>query len=110
MNTNKILGYVLLLAGILLIVMPLWQSYNIFTGKAMPAQIFMRPLTLQVNQNVGAMDIPGQIQNALIKVLPIDLINNTLNLAAWLLLMWVLIYGGGKIAGIGVKLVNGNKE
>lgn len=109
MSTNKIIGYILLLVGVLLIVMPLWQTYNIFTGKAVPAQVFSRPITLKVNENVGALDVPGQIQNALIKVLPIDLIDNTLNLASWLLLMWVLIYGGGKIAEIGVKLVNGPK-
>lgn len=105
METNKIIGYVLLLIGILLIVLPLWQTYNIFTGKSLPAQVFVKPVSLKVDQNVNALDIQGQIQNALIKVIPIDFINNTLNLAAWLLLMWILIYGGGKIAEIGVKLL-----
>ena len=109
METNKIIGYVLLLAGVLLIVMPLWQTYNIFTGKAMPAQVFMRPVALTVNPNVSGLDIPGQIQNALIRVIPIDFIDNTLNLTTWLLLMWILIYGGGKIAEIGVKLLNGDR-
>ncbi len=71
----------------------------------MPSQIFMQPVLLSADQNVGALDIQGQIQNALIKILPVNLINNTLNLVSWLLLMWILIYGGGKIADIGVKLV-----
>ena len=105
MNTNKIIGYILLTIGVLLIAVPLWQTYNIFTGKALPNQVFVRPETLKVNPNVGALDVGGQVQNALIKILPIDLINNTLNLATWLLLLWVLIYGGGKIAEIGVKLI-----
>ena len=109
METNKIIGYVLLTVGILLIVLPIWQTYNIFTGKSLPAQVFMRPASLTVNQNVSAFDIQGQIQNALIKVLPIDFIDNTLNLVTWLLLGWILIYGGGKIAEIGVKLLNGSK-
>jgi len=107
METNKIIGYVLLTIGLLLITLPLWQTYNILTGKILPPQVFMRPASLKVNQNVGALDVGGQVQNALIKVLPVDLINNTLNLASWLILMWILIYGGGKIAEIGVKLVNG---
>jgi hypothetical protein len=110
MNINKTIGYVLLLIGVLLIVLPLWQTYNIFTGKSMPAQVFARPASLQVNQNVGALDIGGQIQNALIKILPVDFIDNTLNLVTWLLLGWILIYGGGKIAEIGVKLLNGSKQ
>jgi hypothetical protein len=109
-ETNKIIGYVLLLVGVLLIVGPLWQTFNIFTGQATPPQVFMRPPSLKVNNNVGALDIPGQVQNALIKILPVDFINNTLNLITWLLLMWILIYGGGKIAEIGVKLLNGNKQ
>ena len=105
METNKIVGYILLLVGILLIVMPLWQTYNIFTGKSLPTQIFVKPPSLIVNQNVNALDIQGQIQNALIKVIPVDFIDNSLNLACWLLLMWILIYAGGKIAEIGVKLL-----
>jgi len=105
METNKIIGYVLLLVGILLIIMPLWQTYNIFTGKSMPSQVFKKPVALQINPNVSALDIPGQVQNALIRVIPIDFIDNTLNLITWLMLMFILIYGGGKISEIGVKLL-----
>ena len=105
MEANKIIGYVLLLIGLLLILLPLWQTYNIFTGKAMPSQVFMRPAALKVNNNVSALDIPGQVQNAVIKIIPIDFVDDTLNLSTWLLLMWILIYGGGKIAEIGVKLI-----
>lgn len=113
METNKIIslryqlviGYVLLLAGVLLIIFPLWQTYNIFTGKATPAPVFQKPIALQVNQQVSALDIQGQIQNALIKIMPIDFIDNSLNLGTRLLLMWILIYGAGKIAEIGVKLI-----
>ena len=110
METNKIIGYILLIIGVLLITWPLWQTYNIFTGKAVPAQVFARPVSLQINQNVGALDIGGQIQNALIKIIPIDFVDNTLNLSTWLLLGFILIYGGGKIAEIGVKLINGSKQ
>jgi len=110
MQTNKIIGYVLLIIGVLLILVPLWHTYNIFTGKAIPAQLFLNPVSPNVTQKVDPMDFQGQIQNALIKMLPLESINNTLNLASWLVLVWILIYGGGKIAGIGVKLVNGNKE
>ena len=105
MEINKIIGYTLLIVGVLLIVGPLWQTFNIFTGKATPAQIFIRPTALKVNENVSALDVGGQMQNALIKILPVDLFNNTLNLASWLLLMWILIYGGGKVADIGIKLI-----
>jgi len=105
MEINRVIGYVLLIIGILLIVLPLWQTYNIFTGKSLPAQVFMKPIPFKVDQNVNPNDIQGQIQNALVKIIPVDYIDNTLNLAAWLILMFILIYGGGKIAEIGVKLI-----
>ncbi len=105
MEINKIVGIVLLVVGILLIVVPLWQTYNIFTGKSLPAQVFIKPVALKDSKITGPLDIQAQVQNAMSKVLPIDFINNTLNLISWLLLMWILIYGGGKIADIGVKLI-----
>lgn len=105
METNKIIGYVLLLIGILLITLPLWQTYNIFTGKSVPAQVFTKPVVLQIDEKASPLDIQKQMQNAFINILPIDLINNTLNLVSWLALMWILIYGGGKIADIGVKML-----
>lgn len=109
METSKIIGYVLLAVGVLLITLPLWHTYNIFTGKAEPAQVFTKPVSLQVDEKASPLDIQKQMQNALIKVMPIDLINNTLNLASWLFLMWILIYGGGKVADIGVKMIKGVK-
>jgi len=105
MEINKIVGYVLLLVGILLIIFPLWQTYNIFTGKALPAQVFTKPDSLAIDEKASPLDIQKQMQNAFINILPIDLINNTLNLVSWLLLMMILIYGGGKLANIGVNLV-----
>ncbi len=98
----------MLAAGLLLIVLPLWQTYNIFTGKTLPPPVFQKPIVLK-SQQAGVLDIQTQVQNALIKVLPIDFIDNSLNLTAWLILMWILIYGGGKIAEIGVKLLNGKQ-
>ena len=105
MEINKIIGYILLAIGILLIVLPLWQTYSIFTGQSTPPQVFVKPKALTVNNNVSVLDIQGEVQNALIKVIPIDFIDNTLNLSSWLILGWILIYGGGKIAEIGVKLI-----
>jgi len=103
--TNKIIGYVLLAVGVLLIVVPLWHTYNIFTGNALPAQVFTRPASLTVNKNISMLDIQGQVQNALANVLPVDFITGALNLITWLLLGWILVYGGGKLAGIGIKLL-----
>ena len=67
--------------------------------------ISTKPVKTEIKVTGSSFDIQGQIQNALIKILPLDLINNTLNLVSWLILMWILIYGGGKLADIGIKLI-----
>jgi len=105
METSKIIGYLLLVAGLALMIFTLYQSYSIFTGKTLPAQVFTKPVALQVDETASPLDVQKQMQNALIKIIPIDFINNTLNLGSWLLLMWIMIFGGGKIADIGVKMI-----
>ena len=42
--TAKIFGWILLIAGVLMIVWTLYASYNIFTGKAVVPEIFEMPL------------------------------------------------------------------
>ena len=77
---------------------PLMLDPATFTG-------FYSGLSASLKQSEWGLDVQGEVQNALIKVIPIDFIDNTLNLASWLVLGWILIYGGGKIAEIGVKLI-----
>jgi hypothetical protein len=103
MEANKIIGYVLLLAGLLLILVPLFQTYQIFTGKSLPPQVF-KTETVTANPNAG-FDLQKQMQNAFIAILPLALINNTLNLLGWLTLMVILMFGGGQLANIGIKLI-----
>ncbi len=103
---NKVIGYVLLLAGLLLITVPLYQAYNIFTGKALPSQVFKIPNLSPVTMaNNNPFDIAQQTQKALMNVLPLDLINNTLNLGSWMILMTLFMFGGGQIANLGIKLL-----
>src|SRR3989344_1142175 len=94
---NKIAGYGLLAAGLLLIVMPLWQTYSIFTGQSLPPQVFKQEEIKAPSQNNNSFNIEAQIQAAFTKAMPLDLINNTLNLSSWMILMFILMIGGGQI-------------
>ncbi len=101
-KSNKIIGYILLLVGLLLIIWPLWQSYAIFTGQSLPPDVFK---TQQQGTQAGqqnSFDLQKQVQTALLKILPID---KLLDLTSWMILAWVLILGGGQIAGIGIKML-----
>ncbi len=107
MITSKILGYVLLIGGLLLIICVVWQTYNIFTDKASAPSVFKTaPLSVE---KVGAQDIQGQINEAVKKqigqIISPDSITKVLNLAAWFMLAWILIVAGGVLSGIGVKLM-----
>ena len=108
-SINKILGYVLLIIGLLLIVMPIYQTYNIFLGKSLPPDIF-KSQELAINQNAGPTDLQKQIENTFIKILPVESINKTLDLTAWSLLVVIFIFGGKQISEIGIKLIKINQQ
>ncbi len=102
---NKTIGYVLLLVGLLLIVAPIYQAYNIFTGKSLPSQVFKIPKLSSATVANNPFDIAQQTQKALVNALPLDLINNTLNLGSWMILMTLFMLGGGQIANLGIRLL-----
>jgi uncharacterized membrane protein YiaA len=100
-NSGKIAGIILLVIGVVLILLPLWQTYQILNGKAMPPQVFVKP----AQQSTQNETITQQADQFLINALPIGELYQILNLMDWLLIMWILMYGGGKLADIGVKLL-----
>ncbi len=116
MAVNKILGYFLLAAGLLTIVLVLNTSYQIFTGQKSAPQVFYsldEKSFSKIGSNSSAQE---QLQNAvgeqLIKILPSGSISQILNLTCWSAIAFLLIFGGGQIANIGVKLLKkeGNEE
>lgn len=112
MMLNKIIGYVLLVAGLFLIIFSVYQSYNIYTGKSAAPLVFQVPsaqeLSLGASQNI-AQQIQNQIdqtvQKQINQILPAAAITKILNLAVWSFLAFILIFAGGTISGIGVKLI-----
>ncbi len=103
-NIHKVIGYILLAAGLLLIIVPLFQTVMIFTGHGNPPQIF-KVQGQQSSQPASQFDIQGQVQSALEKMLPLDLINYSLNLTNWMVLLFILMFGGGQLANIGTRLI-----
>ena len=107
---NKIIGYILLIAGLALIVFAVFQSYGIFTGKALPPVIFKVSSFQGASQkSTEPSDLQGQLQNVVNQqigqVLPPEILPKIFNLAAWSFLAFILIFAGGTIASIGVKLI-----
>ena len=104
---NKLLGYILLAVGLVLIGWSLWQSYQIFTGNAASPAIF-KPQAQQVRQPQSG-DLQAQFQQQVAteigKSIPQDAIANALNLLSWSVLAGILVFGGTSIASLGIRLI-----
>lgn len=110
----KIFGWILLAAGVLVILGTLFQSFNIFTGKAQAPEIFKVPATTvsAPTQGKTPTSIEG-IQQELGKMLgeqlrgmlPADTLPKILNLSVWSILAGLLMFGGTQISSLGIRLL-----
>src|SRR3989344_7152641 len=106
MNLNKYIGYILLAIGLIIIAGTLWQSYNVFTGKASVPLGFMTPTALksqggsQVNEHINEA-VKKQIE----QIIPSSAITKIFNLSVWSFLAVIFMMGGSIVSSIGVKLL-----
>jgi len=97
---------------LVLIVFILYQSYNIFTGKSLAPSVFKIQVIKKAQTNSN-LDIQQQIQQQINEavgqqitgILPIGEINKLLDLISWSILAGILIFGGGQIASLGIRLI-----
>ena len=106
MNLNKYIGYILLAIGLIIIAGTLWQSYNVFTGKASVPLVFMTPTALK---SQGGSQVNEQINEAVKKqieqIIPSSAITKIFNLSVWSFLAVIFMMGGSIVSSIGVKLL-----
>lgn len=109
MSTSRIFGWIMFLAGLGLISWTLMFSYNIFTAKTAVPEFFQKPEEIPLTQGGGVQDIQAQTQQMIGEqlrgLLPADSITKLLNLIVWSMLAFLLLSGGGQIAGLGIKLI-----
>lgn len=107
MNFNKIIGYVLLAAGLVMIGWSLFQSYLIFTDRAAPPVIFKEQKKTSVDDNgQQQQQFEKALEQQLSSLLPSDIITKTFNLLIWSVLAGIFIFGGSQIASIGVRMLH----
>lgn len=108
--TNKILGYVLLIVGLITIFGVALQSYNIFSGKVPAPEVFKIQLeNNSVVKNSNPLDLQAQLDNLIQKqfkdMIPSDTLPKILNLISFSIFAGILILVGSSVAGIGTKLL-----
>jgi hypothetical protein len=111
----KICGWGLLIAGVIIIGWTLYSSFNIFTGKAALPGIFeieneTNGTTTQAGKTPTSpteaqQEMEKMIGEQIKGLLPTNVLSKILNLAVWSLLASILIFGGGQISGLGIKLI-----
>lgn len=115
MNFAKIFGWLLLTGGVLIIGWSLYTSYEITTGKA-EAPAFFETLTIETETQATKGKTPttqAELQEEMQKMiseqlegfLPPDAVPKMLNLVVWSMLVGLLIFGGGQISSLGIKLI-----
>ena len=117
MTGNKVFGAILLALGLLIILWGLYSSYNIFKGNAVLPQVF-RSDEIIIEEPLGEVgdsqgltpekiqeDMEEVLQNQLAKIFPPGVFLKLLNLISWSIFAWILIFGGGKIATLGIRML-----
>ena len=113
---QKFSGWILLMAGLIIIGWSLYSSFNIFTAKTIAPQIF------QIEKKVIEAPSPGKIPTTptefqkeiekmvgeqLKEMFPAEILPKLLNLISWSIFAGILIFAGAKISGLGIKLIKG---
>jgi hypothetical protein len=95
---EKVVGYILLAVGVVMIFSSVFLMFNVFTGASAPPRLFDFPdISLPIPQPGGAPQtvrmISGQDMSTIVAMV------------FWYLLMFFIMLAGGKIASLGVNLI-----
>ena len=106
---KKIVGWVLLILGVLMIVWGIWSSYEIFTAQKPPYEIFKAQEAQEVSleQEKGGPEEQMQqiIKEQLGVMLPSDFLPQFFNLITWSIFVGILVFAAGKISILGINLL-----
>jgi len=117
MDFKKIVGWLLLIAGLTIISYSLLASFNIFSGENPAPEIFSisaepatpSPLSQSQQGAFSIQDVQNQmrkiIREQLKEFIPSDFLPTLFNLISWSIFAGILIFAGSQIAGLGIKLI-----
>lgn len=110
--SEKVTGYLLLIAGLLAIAYACVSVFKVFTGKAQPVQLFrFESVSLDVTSLFGDTSMLTATQQTQLSqqktqdLISSDMINQTSNIAAHLFLMGFVVNVGAKVATIGTQFL-----
>lgn len=103
--SEKIIGYLLLLTGIIIILYAVINIYQVFSGKATPIELFASDgISLDLAAIVGEGKLPSE-GNFKTEIISPDILNTSLNIFAHIFFMGFIVNVGFKIANLGTLLI-----
>lgn len=100
-SSNKILGYTLLFAGLIIIGFAAFSVYQVFNAQLKPYALFSFP---PISMDLSTL-VPGAPKNSLKQeLISSDLLNKPLNIVMHLALMGFIAGTGFKVANLGIML------
>ncbi|MFA6218113.1 MAG: hypothetical protein WDL87_10735 [Candidatus Omnitrophota bacterium] len=98
-SITKILGYVLLAAGLIIIIVSMSNAYTVFSGNHnAPQVITLESITVSVPGERGSA-------GATVEIISGNVATKFANMLIWYVLMVFVMMGGSKIAGVGASLL-----
>ena len=113
-GAKKIIGWVLVAVGLVIVFSTLYYTYNIFTGETEPIKIFKTPESeVSLEEQKGTPTTPEEMQKAMEQMvakqisnmIPAEFLSKLLNIIAFSIFAGILILGGGKVASIGISML-----
>ena len=94
-KNEKIIGYILLTLGVILLLFSIFEMVNVYYGYAPPPKLF----------DVGDISLPLGETGATVSLINGAQASKLPNLFFWFLLMGFVLLAGGKIASLGVSML-----
>lgn len=95
----KTVGYGLLIAGLVLIIWAVYSMYNVYTGATPPPPVVnMNSVTISLPTAAGVPPVQTELISGKES-------SKLTNMGIWFTLMYFIASAGGRIGGLGTKLI-----
>lgn len=97
MESEKVVGYALLTVGVAMIFVSVYLMYNVFTGVSSP------PVLVHFSDISMPAPSPGEAES--ISIVSGEDLSKIVAMGFWYILMFFIMWAGGKLASLGVSLI-----
>jgi len=95
---EKVVGYILLAVGVVMMFASVYLMFNVFTGGSDPPSLFdFSDVSFPIIQPGGTSET--------VQIISGQEMNRMADMGFWYMLMFFIVYAGGKVASLGVNLI-----